>query len=279
MSVIVKMKRSKGSNKTRKEGKKQEQKQEIYFLPPWFVVENTNLQFSLRKKIPKGNSPPFFSMIDHLILADTAESIILGHRSNSLPTRSISLTVNGGKKESESPKTDKKLSRKSDSLEDSLDNSLISTDFSKVSWKLYRSLVQYDSRESFAEREFYKSFFEQPMDYLQLWVATAKRNAVNSGYDDSENSSKANSYTALSEQKVGLLTEQHAHSIVERILRMNQFGGDPSELTPDEKERYDSWRRFSHNKVLRNVWERTSTLIYNGNFLPTLDDYTQDGRV
>ncbi|HLC90802.1 MAG TPA: hypothetical protein VJI15_03460 [Candidatus Nanoarchaeia archaeon] len=158
-------------------------------------------------------------------------------------------------------------------LEENTDNPSDNNLSSDSPIKENKDLLLGDFYRRLAEEKSYAlgGILSPTVDYLQLWGYSSeeKRGSV---YPAGAHFRNTLDYCQSSgEERVGALTEQHAQSILERMLKMKQFGDDPSWLTPDEKERYENWEHFSCNKALRNLWKATSTMRYD-QFLPLLMD-------
>ena len=98
------------------------------------------------------------------------------------------------------------------------------------------------------------------IDYQKMWgYGTTLERSHQSASE--QHASSGEQYSSGNEESVGLLTEQHAHSIVERMLQVRRFG-DLNRISYQEVERFRYWRLFTHNKVLRRAWEKDSALAY-----------------
>jgi len=142
---------------------------------------------------------------------------------------------------------------------------------SDSSSKENKDLLLRDFYHRLTEESDYALAIHSPaIDYLQLWGYSPSKEQPGSTYPAGAHFGNTIDYhRPFGEERVGALTEQHAQSILERMLKMKQFGDDHSWLTPDEKERYENWEHFSCNKALRNLWKATSTMRYD-QFLPLL---------
>jgi len=97
------------------------------------------------------------------------------------------------------------------------------------------------------------------VDYAHLWGYGLKEKMSDKWWIQfSANKFETN---IKEDERVGVLNEQQAYSVVERLLQVKQFG-DLNRVNNEELEKFRYWRLFGHNKVLRRVWEKDSALGY-----------------
>ena len=176
------------------------------------------------------------SVIDVLIQAGSMESIVLGHHLQSLPWRAISGNEKKNKTEEASgKKKDLEQHLGLDASDGTSDDTSDKKNFSPtLAWK---SLYSRSPDQAMGDRWYLSaaalSASSSPIDYLKLWGYDAASAGKHQAYVETTDIQNK-SYLPGTEERLGLLEEQQAHSIVDRMIRMKQIGGDQSEITPDE---------------------------------------------
>jgi hypothetical protein len=223
-------------------------------------MENVYVKKKSKKKIEKKDflkqKNKITFVVDTLVRFESVESIILGMGNNKLPERETPLTKKQPEIDDDSKKENKTTITK---IEE------------EVSKDPPKEIIIQDFYKQSVEESFYSNggIFDQSVDYMKIWGYDTNTSTQSGFYaTDGFSQNPGFSYSS-SDERIGALTEQHAHSILEKMIKMKQFGDDPSGITPDEKERYENWEHFNCNKALRNLWKQTSTVRYD-EFLPLL---------